>query len=185
MAKKNTTPAKKTIKKSKCKTFPMLLCEGNPMPTFEEWYGKEIDEDSEEYDENIGHYEEEFAEFTYYTKDDSFKVVFNLGEWCDPCEFEPEEECDVKPFHKIDRKSYTVSLKCDTWDQDCHSIDYVGDGTFYLLADSGFYDDLEQISNGYVKGCILHAFKIFLESVIQEMGEVCNGENETWIGDWM
>lgn len=178
-----TATRKKKIKQSKCKTFPIILAKGKKMPSFDQWMGHHVPTDSNEWYDNIEAYEDEFVEQTFYTKDSCDKVIFNLEEWCDPFAFYPENKADEKPFQKIDRKSYTVSVRCDTWDQDCCYNDYVGHGTFKLMADGGFYDDLEKIGNGYVKKCIVAAFYRFLESICQEVDG--NSDNETWIGDWL
>ena len=174
-----TTATKKKLKASKCKKFPYCLGKGKQMPTFEEWFkGK-----NEPTDEDYEGYDDTFGGLTFYTKDDGNGVVFNLEEWDDVSCFEPEEKQDVKPFRNIYNKSYTVSVKCDSWFKDCCYTDYVGNGNFYLLAESGFYDDLEKISNPYVKKRIRLAFEAFLEDLCNSLDGISE-ENENWIGDW-
>lgn len=174
-----TTATKKKLKASKCKTFPYCLGKGKQMPSFEEWFrGK-----NEPTDEDYEWYDETFGELTFYTKDDSNGAVFNLEEWDDVACFEPEEKQDVKPFSKIYNKSYAVSVKCETWFKDGCYTDYVGHGNFYLLADSGFYDDLEKISNSYVKQRVRLAFEAFLENLCNSLDGI-HEENENWIGSW-
>ena len=169
-------------RQAKSKKFPICLGKGNRKPDFDEWFANVSKGRRVATDDDYECFYEMYGERTYYTKDGSNDTVFNLEEWCDPWSFEPEEKCDIRPFRTIDRKSYKVAIQCDTWYKEWCYTDYVGNGTFYLLEDSGFYDDLEKISNAYVKRRIRMAFNSFLESLCNSLDGIGN-ENENWTGE--
>ena len=170
-------------KTSKTVKFPIKLDTGTQEPPSltEYWYGdkKKHNLTDDEYDEAVQSYEDTYGTITF----DCDCVVFNLEEWADIDCFYPENKKDEKPFDRIYRRSYNVSLRCETWWEDCTYNNYVGHGKFSIESDNGFFDDLKEIKNKYVRSRVKEAFYAFISNKCQELGDASGEEKTKWEPD--
>ncbi len=167
-------------KLSTSKTFPYRLnTDTKEPPTLTEyWYGdkKKHQLTGKNYDKAVQSYEDTFGSVTF----ECDCVVFNLEEWADTDCFYPEDKKDKKPFNTLNRRSYKIALRCETWWKDCCYKDNAGHGRFFILSDNGFYDDLKAIGNKYIRGRIDAAFRAFLTNQCVAVNDASEEDKSKW-----